>query len=1007
MKKFRKYAIITGLFLVLLLALSLLGTSAASHSGAQTLTPGNLASALAEYKQSNPSALAHSINAGHRVVYAADAHFNDIVNGSGESYSYYAKRGADAVITALSRCSINAQQMSDANQSTGFEIQIGLLNRAEQQGYLSLIDANEYAIVVTQNRIMLLAWQEATLQACVEAFLAYLDTGATALPIGFVGIGVANSAWKTDFPRPAGSGIALSAAQDVNDDSLQFLYTGTGVTRDAYVAYCTQLVGDGFVLVWENVIGNNEFRMYQSTAKGIALYAAYNDYTYKAEYDELYQVNYGSYDDGFSPVFEPCIRIVSSPLSTVSLPAQINTQQTYTKVTETYMTTVGIAASQVGTCYVILLEDGRFVIIDGGAVSSKNNGVYPESQAIWDTMLTLYKRAYPASPTPTAQRPLHVAAWYLTHGHSDHYNAFYYMAEMIGADSAKKSVFQIDYVIANLPGSYSLYENTSTKWGYDNNAKLLSMRSRIGNFQYLKVHTGQRIYFANLMIEVLMTYEDHLPMRIINTNDTCTVTRFHFKSSGVANNTTVTALSGNATTVMILADSWRPTSRFLCAMYGDYLKSDISQIAHHGNIGCEQELYAAIAPTGVLFSNTNSAYKDYVWGNPSSSNPEKVNAYAVDRYVVLGKEMNGHKLTSVRYVWAAVPGTRITLTFSAAGVDYTAAFDLMQGNTVTYVDLYDPLSQQTGFSYHVHRAGQMWYRDDVEHRMECACGYVLESGAHADTDRNCKCDVCQQIVDGSHQFGAWEKYMVAKHKRSCSCGTVEYGEHVWDNGVISVPPLHMEEGVCLFTCIDCTQTREESVPKLDEHLDGEWETYTTVRHKRTCACGVTEYASHEWDDGVITTDPTHLAFGTKTYSCSCGQTRQTRVSKDNTHEYGACEAYSDMQHKRVCECGMEQYALHTWSEAVVSVEPTQTQAGSRTRCCTECGAEFVQSIPPLSASDNQAAVPDDTVPDTVTDGVTEENGAGIGSVIVIVAIAVLLAGGGVCVGLFLRKDPLP
>jgi hypothetical protein len=73
------------------------------------------------------------------------------------------------------------------------------------------------------------------------------------------------------------------------------------------------------------------------------------------------------------------------------------------------MTTLGIAAAQVGTGYVILLEDGRFVIIDGGNVSSKKNGVYPESKAIWDAMLALYKKAYGSSATPTAQRPLHRA----------------------------------------------------------------------------------------------------------------------------------------------------------------------------------------------------------------------------------------------------------------------------------------------------------------------------------------------------------------------------------------------------------------------------------------------------------------------------------------------------------------------------------------------------------------------------------------------------------------------
>jgi hypothetical protein len=199
-----------------------------------------------------------------------------------------------------------------------------------------------------------------------------------------------------------------------------------------------------------------------------------------------------------------------------------------------------------------------------------------------------------------------------------------------------------------------MFDNTSTKWGYGNSSVIHAMKSKVGNFTFLKVHTGQKLYFANLMIEVLMTFEDHLPARIYNTNDTNTVTRLHIGSSGAAVNSRVTGAVGNATTVMFLGDSWRPSSRFLCAMYGAYLKSDISQVAHHGNIGCEQELYALIAPTGVLFNHDKSSFLSYVWGTTTSTNPETKHAYAVDQYVVAGAVMNGQRLTSVRYVWAAV-----------------------------------------------------------------------------------------------------------------------------------------------------------------------------------------------------------------------------------------------------------------------------------------------------------------------------------------------------------------
>ena len=922
MKKQLKAVLFSASLFLFLLILSLIGASAESTS-ALPVSPNGLGNAVATYKQQNPSAAQQRITAGHKVVYAGDAYFKDMVNATTSQFSCYAKTGSDAIVTRLSQLGVSVQAVSDATAASNFEILVGVVDRTVQQSFLPMVDVNEFGIMVTQNQIILLAWQDAALKVCVDTFVSYLSASTLTLPVGFCAVGVANSAWVTDFVRPTGTGVALSAGQFVNDDSLQFLYTGTGVTRNAYLTYCAQLVSDGFALVWQNTVGSNEFRMYQSASRGIALYAAYNDYTYKAEFDALYQANYGSYDDGFAPQFEKCIRLISSPLSSVALPpASINAPSAYTKVTDSYMTTLGIAAAQVGTGYVILLEDGRFVVIDGGNVSTKKNGVYPESKAIWDAMLALYKKAYGASATPTAQRPLHVAAWYLTHGHSDHYNAFLNTVEMIGADFSKKSVFKMDYVIANLPGQYSMFENTSTKWGYGNSSVIHAMKSKVGNFTLLKVHTGQRIYFANLMIEVLMTFEDHLPARIYNTNDTNTVTRLHIGSSGAAVNSRVTGPVGNAVTVMILGDSWRPSSRFLCAMYGAYLKSDISQIAHHGNIGCEQELYALIAPTGVLFNHDKSSFLSYVWGTTTSTNPETKHAYAVDQYVVRGAAMNGKTLKSVRYVWTAVAGTYTTLRFTEAGAQYDAAFDLLTGRTVAYVDLTKPQSQQTGFAKHVHVAGSTWKNDASYHWRECACTEALQRAAHTDNDTNGKCDTCSRTL-----------------------GCV----HDWGNGVITTPATHLAPGVKRFTCSKCSETKTEDIPKLAAHEYGAWEKHSGAYHKHTCSCGEVEYAAHTWNGGEVTEPATHLKAGTKTYTCTaCAHTKERSIPKLTAHGYSTWTKHSDTQHKRVCACGDVEYAAHAWDEGEVTQAPTHLTLGESVFHCEVC-AEMRQEVLPKTA----------------------------------------------------------
>ncbi|MBE6630047.1 MAG: hypothetical protein E7624_04275 [Ruminococcaceae bacterium] len=931
MKKFIRQAALLCLFFVCLLALSTFGVFAAEGSGeavragsVQRIQAGNLASAVAAYRQSHPDAAQHKITANHKVVYADDAYFKDHVNATTSYFSYYAHTGGNQLRATLRSLGINCQMISDKTAASGPEILVGVVDRPAQSEFLPLVDVNEFGIMVTQNHIILLAWQDAALKVCLDTFTAYLGAGTLSLPVGFCAVGVANARWAVDFERPTGAGISLTAGQFVNDDSLQFLYTGAGVTRAAFLSYCTRLTDGGFTLVWQNTIGNNEFRMYQNTAKGIALYAAYNDFAYGAEFDALYQSNYGTADDHLERKFEKCIRLVSSPLSSVAVGgANIHTQQPYQKVTDSYMTTLGIASEQVGAGYVILLEDGRFVIIDGGYVSSKKNGVYPESKAIWDAMLALYKKAYGNSAVPTAQRPLHVAAWYLTHAHSDHYYAFLNMAEMIGADSAKKAVFKMDYVIANLPGEYSLFDNTSTKWGYGNSQAIHNMKSKVGNFTFLKVHAGQRIHFANLTIEVLMTYEDHLPFRIINTNDTCTVTRFHFQYSGASQNSTVTALSGEARTVTFLGDSWRLSGRYLCAMYGGYLKSDVSQIAHHGNIGCEKELYDAISPTAVLFNNELSSFRAYVWGSTTSTNPEKKHAYAVDRYVV-------RELTSVVYVWAAVAGSYITLHFTEAGPQYEAAFDLLTGKTVTYTDINKASSSQNGFAKraHTHTYSAVWKYNAQKHWKECACG--------------------AQSAVAAHSYGAWEKHDAAQHKRACACENVEYAAHNWNSGTITVHPSHTTFGEKTFTCNDCGESYTEEIPKLTEHSYGAWEKYNKTQHKRACACEDVEYAAHDWNSGAITVHPSHTTLGEKTFTCNdCGESYTEEIPKLTAHEYGAWEKHSAIQHKRVCVCKDVEYAAHDWNSAI-TVYPSHTTLGEKAFTCNDCGESYTEEIPKLT-----------------------------------------------------------
>ena len=62
---------------------------------------------------------------------------------------------------------------------------------------------------------------------------------------------------------------------------------------------------------------------------------------------------------------------------------------------------------------------------------------------------------------------------------------------------------------------------------------------------------------------------------------------------------------------------------------------------------------------------------------------------------------------------------------------------------------------------------------------------------------------------------------------------------------------------------------------------GAWvDDVVTDTHTRTCKdpeCGKTETKPHDWDDGVVTTEPTYEATGTKTYTCSVCDGKKTET----------------------------------------------------------------------------------------------------------------------------------
>ena len=203
-----------------------------------------------------------------------------------------------------------------------------------------------------------------------------------------------------------------------------------------------------------------------------------------------------------------------------------------------------------GMSYVIRLGDGRFVIIDGGC------GFEPDMERLHAHLLTGSADGHPV-----------IAAWILTHPHSDHYLAFNFFMERYGEE------IELQKVLLNFPdhddlAHYPKLSNSDRRFSYSTSALDNIPRTysniRTANAEQFMLHTGQTYRIGDAVFEVLACMDDTLH-HSQNINAISLVLRM--------------TLGGQVT--LWSTDASMSITR-LPERYGNYLKADILQIPHHG-----------------------------------------------------------------------------------------------------------------------------------------------------------------------------------------------------------------------------------------------------------------------------------------------------------------------------------------------------------------------------------------------------------------------------------------
>lgn len=466
----------------------------------------------------------------------------------------------------LKSCGADKVTLNATYDAAKKQILIGKADFAETERALEKINENDYIVTADGNKIVLVGGSDASTAVAVEAFCDQILFARSSAKDGAFAV-LLSEPIVEQYCAPLKS---IPAFPDTKRPDL--FPTGNGSNQYHYSdadpnnidEYLVTLAGLGYTKTEDNTVAGNRF----VTCKGK---------------NGLVHVSYLKDRDGLT--------VITDPLTSATYKTE---EADYTKVTETTLAVMSLDYSHRdktdgnGMSYVITLEDGRYIIFDGGYMnSSENKGA--DHHILYNYLKDNNKR-------PDGR--IVIAAWIFTHCHSDHIGAF---RSFVATYASKVDV---QYYVYNA-GDASMYDQKPNT-ALDSIIHTL-MRSFFPKSERIIPHTGQTLKFCNVTFEVLFTQESHAPEKMEWVNDSSLILR----------------MTANGVSTLFLADSEEQTSNRLLAAYGNALKSDIMQVPHHAYSGGTIGLYEAIRPDLSLWPTSKEAFEQRILGGGNASSGGK------------------------------------------------------------------------------------------------------------------------------------------------------------------------------------------------------------------------------------------------------------------------------------------------------------------------------------------------------------------------------------------------
>lgn len=223
-----------------------------------------------------------------------------------------------------------------------------------------------------------------------------------------------------------------------------------------------------------------------------------------------------------------------------------------------------------GASFIIRTRDGSFVIVDGG------NSDKSDEEHLLEFLKAHSKKAVPV-----------ISLWIFTHADCDHITAATNFMERFGEEVDVKA---FSYQFPD-PECMDFDKNGGTAKNIRRLERVIKERFPLAALH--RMHTGEIYSLAGARIEVLYTPDNLFPYTATSYNDFSAAFTVDFDGGARA---------------LFLGDAVRHTSAQIAKLYGEYLKSDIMTVVHHGLIGGNIDLYRCADPEVCLWNTPEKRF---------------------------------------------------------------------------------------------------------------------------------------------------------------------------------------------------------------------------------------------------------------------------------------------------------------------------------------------------------------------------------------------------------------